>query len=80
MRLTKGWRSSLRVSLGRIRATSTAAMGFWMRPVMVTTSSVITPRGVLMPTFVLAISCVLASLYPAIRAARLRPAIGMRET
>lgn len=40
----------------------------------------ITARGVVMPSIVLSISCLFASLYPAIRAARLRPAIGMRET
>ncbi len=40
----------------------------------------ITPRGVLVPTIVLSTCCVLASLYPATRAARLKPAIGMRET
>ena len=41
---------------------------------------VITARGVLMPTVVLSICCILASLYPAARAARLQPAVGMRET
>jgi ABC-type lipoprotein release transport system permease subunit len=40
----------------------------------------ITLRGVLVPTLVLSTCCVLASLYPATRAARLKPAIGMRET
>lgn len=41
---------------------------------------VITVRGVLMPVFVLVSICLLASLLPALRAARLQPAIGMRET
>jgi ABC-type lipoprotein release transport system permease subunit len=40
----------------------------------------ITLRGVLLPTIILSTSCLLASLYPALRAARLQPAIGMRET
>jgi ABC-type lipoprotein release transport system permease subunit len=41
---------------------------------------VITPRGVLMPTAVLSTTCLLASLYPALRAARMQPAVGMRAT
>lgn len=40
----------------------------------------ITAKGVIMPTVVLAATCFLASFYPAVRAARLRPAVGMRET
>lgn len=40
----------------------------------------ITPRGVILPTVLLSVMCFVASLYPAIRAARLRPAVGMRET
>ena len=40
----------------------------------------ITVKGVVLPTVILSVTCVLASLYPGIRAARLRPAIGMRET
>ena len=41
---------------------------------------VISVRGLMMPTLVLSAFSVLASLYPALRAARLEPAIGMRET
>jgi len=51
--------------------------GIGIKPIIY---GVITVRGVVMPTAVLATSCVLASLYPAIRAARMQPAIGMRET
>jgi ABC-type lipoprotein release transport system permease subunit len=40
----------------------------------------ITPQGVLVPTVVLSLMCLIASLYPAVRAARLQPAVGMRET
>jgi len=40
----------------------------------------LTLRGVLTPALVLALTCVAASLYPAMRAARLRPAVGMRDT
>jgi ABC-type antimicrobial peptide transport system permease subunit len=36
-------------------------------------------RGFVVPVIVLAFSCLIASLYPAIRAARLRPAVGMRD-
>ncbi len=40
----------------------------------------ITVRGVVTPSIVLAITCFLASFYPAIRAARKPAAVGMRET
>ncbi len=40
----------------------------------------ITAKGIILPTIILAATCFLASFYPAIRAARLRPAVGMRET
>jgi ABC-type lipoprotein release transport system permease subunit len=40
----------------------------------------LTARGLIMPTVILSLMCFVASLYPAIRAARLRPAVGMRET
>lgn len=40
----------------------------------------ITVQGLLMPTLVLSATCLVASLYPAVRAARLAPAVGMRET
>jgi ABC-type lipoprotein release transport system permease subunit len=40
----------------------------------------ITATGLILPTLILAATCLVASLYPAIRAARLRPAVGMRET
>ncbi len=39
----------------------------------------ITAKGLILPPVILSIMCVLASLYPAIRAARLRPAVGMRD-
>ncbi len=51
--------------------------GVGIRPVIY---GAITPKGVLIPVVVLATICFLASLYPAVRAARLEPAIGMRET
>jgi ABC-type lipoprotein release transport system permease subunit len=51
--------------------------GIGINPVI---KGVVTLRGVIMPTIVLSLSCLFASLYPAIRAARLEPAIGMRET
>jgi ABC-type lipoprotein release transport system permease subunit len=41
---------------------------------------VITPSGVLFPMAILLGITMLAALYPAVRAARLQPAIGMRET
>ncbi len=41
---------------------------------------VITPKGVVLPVVTLAVTCLLASLYPALRAARMQPAVGMRET
>jgi len=40
----------------------------------------ITWQGVAVPALMLAGTCLVASLYPAVRAARLRPAVGMRET
>lgn len=40
----------------------------------------ITARGLIAPTVILSATCLIASLYPAVRAARLRPAVGMRET
>jgi len=40
----------------------------------------ITTQGLVMPTLVLSITCFIASFYPAARAARLAPAVGMRET
>lgn len=40
----------------------------------------ITAQGLVMPTLVLSATCLVASLYPAVRAARLAPAVGMRET
>lgn len=40
----------------------------------------ITARGLILPTAILASTCFVASFYPAVRAARLRPAVGMRET
>ena len=41
---------------------------------------VITPAGVILPMVILLSITMVASLYPAIRAARMQPAIGMRET
>ena len=37
------------------------------------------PEGILVPLFTLGLMCFVAALYPAIRAARMRPAQGMRE-
>ena len=41
---------------------------------------VITLKGVLLPAVILAATCFVASFYPALRAARMQPAVGMRET
>jgi len=51
--------------------------GIGVRPII---HGAVTPRGLVMPTVILSLSSLLASLYPALRAARLPPAIGMRET
>jgi ABC-type antimicrobial peptide transport system permease subunit len=51
--------------------------GVGLQPVL---HGAITAEGVLLPTILLAAICVVASTYPALRAARLRPAVGMRET
>jgi len=51
--------------------------GVGLQPVL---HGAITLEGLLLPTIILSIICVAASTYPAVRAARLRPAIGMRET
>lgn len=51
--------------------------GVGLQPVL---HSAITAEGLLLPAFILAPICVIASMYPAVRAARLRPAVGMRET
>jgi ABC-type lipoprotein release transport system permease subunit len=40
---------------------------------------VITVQGLVMPTLILGAMCFLAAFYPAVRAARMRPAQGMRE-
>jgi ABC-type lipoprotein release transport system permease subunit len=40
----------------------------------------ITVHGLVLPTIILSGVCFLASFYPALRAARLKPAVGMRET
>lgn len=56
--------------------TSTSMAGIGIDPVL---RGAITAQGLLAPAISLIIACLLASLYPAIRAARLRPAIGMRE-
>lgn len=40
---------------------------------------VITVKGVVMPVIILGFLCFLAAFYPAVRAARMRPAAGMRE-
>ena len=50
--------------------------GVGMDPVMY---AAITPQGVITPTVMLGVICFLAALYPASRAARMRPAQGMRE-
>jgi lipoprotein-releasing system permease protein len=44
-----------------------------------TIHAVITAEGVLAPVIVLTVMCFLGALYPGIRAARMRPARGMRE-
>jgi ABC-type antimicrobial peptide transport system permease subunit len=51
--------------------------GISMDPVM---RAEITATGMIVPTVILALTCFLASFYPAIRAARLKPAVGMRQT
>jgi ABC-type lipoprotein release transport system permease subunit len=40
----------------------------------------LTAEGVIIPVVIIAITCLLASLYPAVRAARMPAAVGMRET
>lgn len=50
--------------------------GMGMSPVI---HGAITPEGLITPTVLLGFICFLAALYPAIRAARMRPAQGMRE-
>jgi ABC-type lipoprotein release transport system permease subunit len=54
---------------------SMAGVGF--KPIIY---GVITWRGLWMPTAVLSVMCLLASIYPAVRAARMQPAVGMRAT
>ncbi len=51
--------------------------GLGINPVI---RGVITAKGVLLPVAVLGITCLIASLYPAFRASRMQPAVGMRET
>lgn len=51
--------------------------GVGMQPVVY---GAVTPGGVLWPVAILSLVCVLASVYPALRAARMQPAVGMRET
>lgn len=51
--------------------------GIGVSPVL---HGVITIEGLILPTVILSFICLCASLYPALRAARLRPAVGMRET
>lgn len=51
--------------------------GVAMQPVV---RGEITPGGVLWPIAVLTAVCVLAAIYPAWRASRMQPAVGMRET
>jgi lipoprotein-releasing system permease protein len=50
--------------------------GMGVSPVL---HAVITPEGVLVPVLTLGLMCFLAAFYPAARAARMRPAQGMRE-
>ena len=50
--------------------------GVGMEPVM---HAVITPQGIITPVVMLGFICFLAALYPAARAARMKPAQGMRE-
>ena len=50
--------------------------GVGMKPVI---HAAITVNGIVTPTVMLGVICFLAALYPAIRAARMRPAQGMRE-
>ena len=50
--------------------------GVGMKPVI---HAVITVEGVITPVVMLGGICFLAALYPAVRAARMRPAQGMRE-
>lgn len=40
----------------------------------------ITQKGIVTPIILLGVTCLIASIYPALRAARLQPAVGMRET
>jgi ABC-type lipoprotein release transport system permease subunit len=56
--------------------TSTSMAGIAIDPVL---RAAITPEGLFVPAAVLVVGSLFASLYPAIRAARLRPAVGMRD-
>jgi lipoprotein-releasing system permease protein len=51
--------------------------GIGMEPVV---RGAITPEGVIAPVVILTCVCLAAALYPAWRAARMQPAVGMRET
>lgn len=51
--------------------------GLGINPVI---HAVITWKGVLLPVAVLGTTCLIASFFPAVRASRLQPAVGMRET
>ncbi len=61
----------------RLLTSGISFAGVGMDPVV---RGAITVSGVLEPVVVLAVVCVVAAIYPAARAARLPPAIGMRET
>ncbi|MCK5795908.1 MAG: FtsX-like permease family protein, partial [Deltaproteobacteria bacterium] len=66
----------MHVGINLTGLTETSMAGVALDPVL---RAAITAEGLLVPAIVLLVSCLLASIYPALRAARLRPAIGMRE-
>ncbi len=66
----------MHVGINLTGLTETSMAGVALDPVL---RAAITAEGLFVPAIVLLVSCLLASIYPALRAARLRPAIGMRE-
>ncbi|PIE17581.1 MAG: hypothetical protein CSA65_08525 [Proteobacteria bacterium] len=66
----------MQVGIDLTGLTSTSMAGIAIDPVL---RAAITAEGLLVPAAVLVVGSLFASLYPAIRAARLRPAVGMRD-
>ena len=66
----------LKVGIDLTGLMNTSMAGIAMDPIL---RAAITPEGLLVPVLTLVATSLVASLYPALRAARLRPAVGMRE-